>query len=48
MQTVEKYAKQKHFEVVLDVGDSKTPVVWMAPNVDITGDIIKLYDRQKR
>jgi Skp family chaperone for outer membrane proteins len=48
IQTVEKYAKRKHFEVVLDLSDSKTPVLWTAPKVDITGDIIKIYDSRKR
>jgi Skp family chaperone for outer membrane proteins len=47
-RTIEKYARQKHFEVVLDVSDPKTSVVWIAPNIDITGDIIKLYDSKKR
>jgi Skp family chaperone for outer membrane proteins len=45
---IEKYAKQKHLEVVLDISDAKTPVVWIAPQRDITDEIIKLYDRASK
>jgi len=42
---VDKYAKQKHFEVVLDESDPKTPVFWRAATTDITDEVIKRYDQ---
>jgi len=45
LQTVvEKYATQKHFEVVLDESDPKTPVFWRSPTTDITNEMIKRCD----
>ena len=40
---VEKYATQKHFEVVLYESTPKTPVLWRAVETDITAEAIKLY-----
>jgi outer membrane protein len=31
--------------VVLDVSNPQTPVLWAASAVDITNDIVKLYDQ---
>jgi outer membrane protein len=31
--------------VVLDVSSPQTPVLWAASAVDITNDIVKLYDQ---
>jgi Skp family chaperone for outer membrane proteins len=45
MTVVEKYAKQKHFEVVLDESDPKTPVLWRADETDITSKVIELYEQ---
>jgi Skp family chaperone for outer membrane proteins len=45
MTVVEKYAKQKHFEVVLDESDPKTAVLWRADETDITSKVIELYER---
>jgi outer membrane protein len=42
---VEKYAKKKHFEVVLDEGT--TSIFWRAAETDITAEIIKLYNQSK-
>jgi hypothetical protein len=42
---VEKYATQKHFEVVLDESDPKTPVLWRAEETDITAEAITLYEQ---
>lgn len=43
MVVVGQYAKQNHFEVVLDISDPKTPVVWSAGAADITDEVIELY-----
>lgn len=48
MPVIEKYAKQKHLEVVLDTNDPKSSVVWIAAKHDITDEIIKLYDRSAK
>jgi outer membrane protein len=45
LMVVGRYAKQKHFDIVLDEGDSKTSVYWRAAATDITNEVIKLYNR---
>jgi outer membrane protein len=45
MAVLEKYATQNGFALVLDVSNPQTPVLWAAAAVDITNDIIKLYDQ---
>ena len=45
MAVLEKYATQNGFAVVLDVSNPQTPVLWAASAVDITNDIVKLYDQ---
>ena len=42
---IDKYAVQNGFAVILDVSNQQGPVVWAASGVDITSDIIKLYDQ---
>jgi outer membrane protein len=45
MAVLEKYATQNALAVVLDVSNPQTPVLWAASAVDITNDIVKLYDQ---
>jgi outer membrane protein len=45
MAVLEKYATQNAFAVILDVSNPQTPVLWAASAVDITNDIVKLYDQ---
>jgi outer membrane protein len=45
MAIIEKYAMQNGYAMVLDVSNPQTPVLWAAPSVDITNDIVKLYDQ---
>ena len=45
MAVIEKYATQNAYAVVLDVSNPQTPVLWAASAVDITNDIVKLYDQ---
>jgi outer membrane protein len=43
---IEKYATQNGYALVLDVSNQQTsPVLWAASSVDITNDIVKLYDQ---
>ena len=45
MAVMEKYAMQNGYAVVMDVSNPQTPVLWAASSVDITNDIVKLYDQ---
>jgi outer membrane protein len=42
---VDRYAKQNGFAVVLDVSNQQGPIMWASASVDITTDIVKLYDQ---
>jgi len=44
MAVVNKYSKDHGFALILDVSSQQTPVLFAANEIDITGDIIKLYD----
>ena len=45
MKVLEKYATDNGFGVILDVSNPQTPVLWRAAAVDVTADIIALYDK---
>jgi outer membrane protein len=45
MKVLEKYATDNGFGVILDVSNPQTGVLWRAAAVDITADIIALYDK---
>jgi outer membrane protein len=45
MAVIEKYANEHGFALVLDVSNPQTPVLWASQTVDITNDIVKLYDQ---
>ena len=40
-----KYSKEKGYSVILDTSSQQTPVVYGAPEVDLTEEIAKLYDQ---
>lgn len=42
---VGQYASQRGYAVVLDVSNPQTPVFWASSAIDITDDIVKLYDQ---
>jgi len=42
---IEKYATQNGISLVIDVSNPQTPVLWASQTIDITGDIVKLYDQ---
>ena len=45
MDVIIKYATQNGFSMVVDVSNPQTPVLWASQTIDITGDIVKLYDQ---
>ena len=45
MAVLDKYAKDNGFAVILDVSNPQTPVLWASNTVDITNEIVTLYDK---
>ena len=45
MAVLEKFATSNGYALVLDVSNPQTPVLWAASAIDITNDIVKLYDQ---
>ena len=45
MAVLEKYATTNGYILVLDVSNPQTPVLWASQTIDITADIVKLYDQ---
>src|ERR1700730_1739181 len=45
MAVIEKYSNQNGYALVLDVSNPQTPVLWAASAIDITPEIVKLYDQ---
>jgi outer membrane protein len=45
MGILDKYSRANGYAVVIDTSSQQTPVIYEAPAVDITQDIVKLYDQ---
>lgn len=45
MVVVDKYARDNGYALILDVSSPQTPVLYAANGIDITQDIISLYDK---
>lgn len=45
MVVIDKYAQTNGFSVILDVSNANTPVLYASNTVDITKDIIDMYDK---
>jgi len=45
MPVVEKYAKRKHYEAVLVIGDPNSTVAWYEKANDITKEIVAEYEK---
>lgn len=45
MAVIDKYAKDNGFSLILDVSSPQTPVLYAANSIDITQEIIALYDK---
>jgi outer membrane protein len=44
-QVIDKYAKDNGYTLILDVSNPQTPVLYASNTIDITKDIIDLYDK---
>ena len=45
MQVLSKYATDNGFAIIIDVSSQQTPVLWAANGIDITKEIVDLYDK---
>ena len=45
IQVIDKYAQSNGLALVLDVSNQNTPVLYASNGIDITKDIIELYDK---
>ena len=45
MAVIDKYARDNGFVLILDVGAQQNPVLYASNNIDITNDIVALYDK---
>ncbi len=45
MAVIEKYSKDNGYSMVLDVSNPQTPVLYASSGIDITQDVISLYDK---
>jgi outer membrane protein len=45
LAVIEKYARDNGFTLVVDVSSPQTPVLYASPSIDITKEIIELYDK---
>jgi outer membrane protein len=45
MAIIDKYAKDNGYSVILDVSNPQTPVLYASNTIDITKDIVDLYDK---
>jgi outer membrane protein len=45
LAVIERYSRDNGYTMVLDVGSQNTPVIYASPSIDITKEIIELYDK---
>jgi outer membrane protein len=45
MDVITKYSAQNSIAMVIDVSNQQSPVLWADPSIDITNEVIKLYDQ---
>ena len=45
IEVIDKYAKDNGYAMILDVSSPQTPVMFASNSVDVTRDIIELYDK---
>ncbi len=45
LQVVEKFARQNGYSIILDISSPQSPVLFAINSVDITADIVALYDK---
>jgi outer membrane protein len=44
MAVIDKYARDNNYTLILDVSSPQTPVLYISSGIDITQDIVKMYD----
>jgi len=47
MAVIDKYAKDKSYSIILDISSPQSPVLYAVNTVDITNDIVELYDKSQ-
>jgi outer membrane protein len=45
LAVIERYSRDNGYTMVIDVGSQNTPVIYASPSIDITKEIIELYDK---
>jgi len=45
LSVIQKYSRDNGYTLVVDVSSPQTPVLWASPSIDITKEIIELYDQ---
>lgn len=45
IDVLNKYSKDNNYSVILDTSSQQTPVIYAANQIDVTQDIIRLYDQ---
>jgi outer membrane protein len=45
MAIIDKYAKERGYSIILDISSPQSPVLFAVNTVDITNDIVELYDK---
>ena len=45
VKVIDQFALDNGLAIVLDVSPQQSPVLWAAPGIDITSDIVRLYDK---
>jgi len=45
MAVIERYARDNGYTLVVDVSNPQTPVLYASPSIDITKEIVELYDK---
>jgi outer membrane protein len=44
MQVINKFATDGGYTMVLDISSPQTPVIWASNTIDITNEVVKIYD----
>lgn len=45
LQVIQQYAARNGYALILDVSLPNGPVMWASPSIDLTNEIVKLYDQ---
>jgi outer membrane protein len=45
VKVIDRYALENGVAIVLDVSPQPSPVIWATPGIDITSEVVRLYDK---